>query len=117
MQRLGAGDFISTTGIKLVRAAIIQIVGTQRSEIQWRPSFGTRTAKFKNKANTDGLAALLEDDIETSIKQFEPRISSVQVNVKNQDNLLIATIVWSVIDKNTPNNQVIVGPDSFEVIL
>lgn len=117
LKRLGAGDFISSTGVTLVRAAIVQILGTQRGELAWRPSFGVTTVKHKNKPNTEALAAILADNIQSSLKQFEPRISTVQATVTNNGNQLIAQITWSVIDKNSANNQVIVGPDTFSVVM
>jgi phage baseplate assembly protein W len=117
LQRLGAGDFISSSGIPLVRAAITQLIGTLKGEIRWRPSVGTRLAKYKHKPNTDGLAELISTELEASIKLYEPRISTVQVTVTRQDNVTTAKIVWSVIDKNVAGNNVLVGPDSFSVII
>lgn len=116
-QRIGAGDFVSSAGIPLIREAIKQIVGTLKGELQWRPSFGTRLAKYKHKPNTDTLAELVSTELQAAIKFYESRISTVQVNVTKQDNLLIATITWSVVDKNVPGNNTLVGPDTFSVTI
>lgn len=117
LRRLGAGDFISSSGIPLVRAAITQIIGTHIGEIRWRPRMGTRLAKYKHKPNTDTLSELISTELEAAIKLHEPRISTVQVTVTREDNVSIAKIIWAIIDKNVAGNNVIVGPDTFSVVI
>lgn len=117
LQRIGAGDFVSSAGVPLVRAAIAQIIGTLKGELRWRPGFGTRLAKYKHKPNTDSLSELISTDIEAAIKLYEPRISTAQVTVTKDDNVSIAKISWAIIDKNVPGNNVIVGPDTFSVVI
>lgn len=117
IQRIGASDFKNAAGIPLVREAVKQIIGTNRGEIRWRPTFGVRIAKYKNKPNTDERAQLLGDELMGAIKQNEPRISTLDVTVNNQDNKLIANISWAVIETNVSSNNVLVGPDNFSVTI
>ena len=114
---MGAGDFISSAGVPLVRAAITQIIGTLKGEVRWRPRFGTRLAKYKHKPNTDSLTELISTELQASIKLYEPRISTLQVDVTRDDNVSIAKISWSIVDKNVAGNNVIVGPDTFSVVI
>lgn len=117
LQRIGAADFKSASGIPLVREAVKQIIGTVRGEIRWRPTFGVRIAKHKNKPNTDERASLLSDELMGAIKQNEPRISTLEVSVTNTDNKLIANISWAVVETNVSSNNVLVGPDNFSVTI
>lgn len=116
-RRLGSADFMSSSGPDLVRSSIRQIVGIQKGELRWRPKFGSRISKLKNKPNTENVEHILSDDLQGSIKQYEPRATTVNVNVQRKDNKLLALVNWSLTSKNTPANQTIIGPDTFEVIL
>lgn len=116
-QRIGAGDFVSSSGIPLIRASIMQIVGTVKGELQWRPGFGTRLTKYKHKPNTDTLTELISTELESAIKLYEPRISTAQVTVTKDGNVITARIQWSVVDKNVSGNNTLVGPDTFSVII
>jgi phage baseplate assembly protein W len=117
LQRLGGGDFISSNGVPLIRAAIKQIIGTELNEIKWRPRMAAGLERFKHKPNNESTGALIADAITTAIRKFEPRISTVEVHVTRTDSIAIAQVAWSVIDKNSPTNNVLVGPDSFTVTI
>ncbi len=116
-RRFGGADFMSSSGPDLVRSSIRQIIGIQRGEIKWRPTFGTRTARMKHKPNTEGLEHLLEDDLQGSIKQYEPRATTANVRASRRDNRIYATVQWSLSSKNTSGNQTLVGPDSFDTVI
>jgi phage baseplate assembly protein W len=116
-RRLGSADFMSTSGPELVRSSIRQIVGIQMGEIKWRPKFGQRTGKLKNKPNTEAVEHMLSDDLQSGIKRHEPRATTVNVTVNRRDNKLLATIQWSLSTQNTTNNQTLVGPDSFDTVI
>ncbi len=116
-RRMGSSDFMSSSGPELVRSSVRQIIGIQKGELRWRPKFGTRISKFKNKPNTEGVEHLLSDDIESSVRQHEPRATTITVAVNRRDNRLLASITWSLTSKNTAANQTLVGPDHFEVTI
>lgn len=117
LTRLGGNDFVVSSGVQLVRSTIRQIIGTERGELRWRPGFGVTLTKYKNKINNDALESIVADNIESSIIQFEPRVNVISVSVTRTNNLLVAKITWSVIDHNTDSNQVLLGPDTFEVTI
>jgi phage baseplate assembly protein W len=71
----------------------------------------------RNKLENEDLAALLTSDIEGAVRQFEPRIDMLQVTVKFSGTQTIIRIDWNIIDKNSPSNQVILGPDTVEVTI
>lgn len=115
LQRRAGADFLSSSGVPLVRSALRQIVGTRKGELRWRPNFGLTIDRRRHQVNNDALAVLVKADIEAAVRQFEPRVDVVQVEVRSDKNTLIARVGWNVIDKNVPGNQVILGPDTFEV--
>lgn len=117
LRRLGSTGFLSASGVGLIRSCIRQIVGTRRGELRWRPNFGTLLEKHKHKPNNESLEELIKDEISTALKTFEPRLSKVNLSVVRQNSTIIVSISWSVIDKNSPNNQVLLGPDTFEVTI
>jgi phage baseplate assembly protein W len=117
LRRLGAADFVSSDGPELVRSALRQIVGTRRGEVRWRPTFGLLVDRSRHKLENDDLDALLRTDIETAVRQFEPRIDSLNITVKFTDTQTVVRIDWNIIAKNIPGNQVILGPDSVEVTI
>lgn len=116
-RRLGSADFMSSSGPDLVRSAIRQIVGIQRGELRWRPTFGTRIARMKHKPNTEGLEHMFNDDLQNAIKQNEPRVTTVNVTTNRQEDRLNAAIQWSLSSKNTSGNQTLIGPDNFNVVI
>ncbi len=117
LRRIGASGFLTASGVPLVRACIRQIIGTNQGELRWRPKFGTQLLRYKHKPNNESLEELIKDDIMTALSSLEPRINQVDVRVNREGNRTIATITWSVIDKNNPSNQVLLGPDTFEVAI
>lgn len=117
LRRIGASGFLTATGVPLVRACIRQIIGTSQGELRWKPRFGTQLQRYKHKPNNEELEELISDDITTNLSNFEPRINKVDVKIKRQNSQIIASITWSVIDKNNVNNQVLLGPDTFEVTI
>lgn len=117
LRRSGGNDFVVSSGVPLVRSCIRQIVGTNRGELRWRPAFGVTLQKYKNKINNPDLEDLVSNDITDAITQFEPRVTLSAVTTRRAGNQLIARISWAVIDRNTPDNQVLLGPDTFEVTI
>lgn len=117
LRRLGGSDYITSSGVPLVRSTIRQIIGTLRGELLWRPTFGVTLNKYRNKINNDDLENLVAEDITDAIRQFEPRVNLLSVTARRTTNQLIVKISWNVIDHNTSDNQVLLGPDTFEVTI
>lgn len=117
LRRLGPADFVSSDGPELVRSAIRQIVGTRRGDIRWRPNFGLVLDRNRNKLENADLEALLISDIETAVRHYEPRIGTLRITVKFRDTQTVVRVYWAIINKNTPENQVILGPDTVEVLI
>ena len=117
LRRYGGNDFVTASGVPLVRSAIRQIISTNRGELRWRPTFGVSLLKYKNKLNGAELEDLVSDDITSAINQFEPRVTLSSVTTKRDGTRLTVRISWAVIDHNVPDNQVLLGPDTFEVTI
>lgn len=117
LRRLGATGFLSASGVALVRSCIRQIVGTRRGELRWRPQFGTLLEKHKHKPNNEALEELIKDEIKNALATFEPRLNKIDLSVNRDGSTIVVSITWNVIDKNIPGNQVLLGPDTFEVTI
>jgi len=115
LRRLGPADFVMGGGVHLVRGAISQIIKTRRGELRWKPTFGIMADSSRHKLNTDELEAVLRSDIEASIHQWEPRVSVVNVTSRRDQSALYLTVNWQMIDRNVQGNEVLLGPDTFEV--
>ena len=115
LRRLGPADFSSGAGILLVRSCIRQIISTRRGELPWKPQFGTLVDRMRHKINNEALETAVASDLMEAITAWEPRVNQVSIAVKRSGNMLVATIDWAIISTNIPGNQVVLGPDTFEV--
>lgn len=116
LRRAGV-DFLSASGIPLVRSAIRQILGTRRGELRWNPSFGLVVDRQRNRINNEELEALVKGDIQNAVRTFEPRVDALRISIRRSGNSLTASVNWSIIERNVPGNQVLLGPDTFDVRL
>lgn len=112
-RRLAGVDFESATGEVLVRAAIRQVLMTEKGELPWRPSFGAGLEHFRHKASP-----ILEQEIEaaclSAIQRNEPRARVVGLKAEQQDERLTVHIAWALVTPSN-QNQVIAGPFETEV--
>ena len=109
-----AGDFLfnattkndiqSVTNEDSVKESIRNILFTNRGERFFNPSLGSDLKQILFEPASPATEKVLEDLITTAINNFEPRANVLDVSVSSDDeqHLITATIIFSIINKEQP---------------
>ena len=105
-------DLVSLSDTAAIARSIRNIVFTQPGEKFFNPDFGSRISEslFENVDEVSALA--IEDEIKSSIINFEPRVnlSFVNVNPNPDDNEMNVTIEYEI-------NGIDIPPQQLEFVL
>ena len=100
-------DLVSLSDTTAIARSLRNIVFTQPGEKFFNPDFGSRITEslFENVDEVSALA--IEDEIKSSIINFEPRVNLSFVNVKPNpdDNEMNVTIEYEVTGIDIPPQQ------------
>ena len=100
-------DLVSLSDTTAIARSIRNIVFTQPGEKFFNPDFGSRISEslFENVDDVSALA--IEDEIKSSIINFEPRVnlSFVNVNPNPDDNEMNVTIEYEITGIDIPPQQ------------
>ena len=100
-------DLIALKNTTAIARSIRNIVFTRPGEKFFNPDFGSRITEslFENMDEVSALA--IRDEIENSIKSFEPRVNVQEVRVVPDftNNEMNATIVYEIIGIDVPPQQ------------
>ena len=100
-------DLVSLSDTTAIARSIRNIVFTQPGEKFFNPDFGSRISEslFENVDEVSALA--IEDEIKSSIINFEPRVnlSFVNVNPNPDDNEMNVTIEYEIVGIDIPPQQ------------
>ena len=100
-------DLVSLSDTTAIARSIRNIVFTQPGERFFNPDFGSRISEslFENVDEVSALA--IEDEIKSSIINFEPRVnlSFVSVNPNPDDNEMNVTIEYEITGIDIPPQQ------------
>ena len=100
-------DLVSLSDTTAIARSLRNIVFTQPGEKFFNPDFGSRISEslFENVDNVTALA--IEDEIKSSIINFEPRVNLSFVNVKPNpdDNEMNVTIEYEITGIDIPPQQ------------
>ena len=100
-------DLISLSNTSAIARSIRNIVFTSPGEKFFNPNFGSRISEslFENVDEVSALA--IEDEIKSSIINFEPRVNLSFVNVKPNpdDNEMNVTIEYEIVGIDIPPQQ------------
>ena len=100
-------DLVSLSDTSAIARSIRNIVFTQPGEKFFNPDFGSRISEslFENVDEVSALA--IEDEIKSSIINFEPRVnlSFVNVNPNPDDNEMNVTIEYEITGIDIPPQQ------------
>lgn len=127
-QRDGKGDFAHASGARLVGSTIAQIVATRAQsakaggELPWRTNAGSWIHLLRHRNNTPAFRETARVYIQSAIRRWEPRVEVLDVTAVEPDrinelNKPVIRIRWRLIERNTPSNRVLFGPESTEVEL
>ena len=100
-------DLIALKNTTAIARSIRNIVFTRPGEKFFNPDFGSRITESLFE-NMDEVSALeIRDEIENSIKNFEPRVNVREVRVVPDftNNEMNATIVYEIIGIDVPPQQ------------
>ena len=92
-------DLIATQNQSAIARSVRNIVMTYPGEKFFQPDFGSRVSKLLFENVDDITASQIQEEIEFSISNYEPRVSLVNVSVvANNDNASFdATITYDII--------------------
>ena len=100
-------DLIALKNTTAIARSIRNIVFTRPGEKFFNPDFGSRITEslFENMDEVSALA--IRDEIENSIKSFEPRVNVQEVRVVPDftNNEMNATIVYEIVGIDVPPQQ------------
>jgi phage baseplate assembly protein W len=100
-------DLIALKNTTAIARSIRNIVFTRPGEKFFNPEFGSRITEslFENMDEVSALA--IRDEIENSIKNFEPRVNVREVRVVPDftNNEMNATIVYEIVGIDVPPQQ------------
>ena len=100
-------DLIALKNTTAIARSIRNIVFTRPGEKFFNPEFGSRITESLFE-NMDEVSALeIRDEIENSIKNFEPRVNVREVRVVPDftNNEMNATIVYEIVGIDVPPQQ------------
>ena len=100
-------DLIALKNTTAIARSIRNIVFTRPGEKFFNPNFGSRITESLFE-NMDEVSALeIRDEIENSIKNFEPRVNVREVRVVPDftNNEMNATIVYEIVGIDVPPQQ------------
>ena len=100
-------DLVSLSDTSAIARSIRNIVFTSPGEKFFNPDFGSRISEslFENVDNVSALA--IEDEIKSSIINFEPRVNLLNTNVvpNPDDNEMNVTIEYEITGIDIPPQQ------------
>ena len=106
------GDFANGDGPELVKAAVMQILGTKATsqfaagEVPWRGGFGSLLHLLLHAQNNPALFELANHYVVQALSRWEPRIRVTQVSIESsatEENKVFIDCVYDFIDINTGN--------------
>lgn len=90
-----------------IRRSVRNLVETIPTERFFNSLLGSEVHSSLFEFIDYGTAAVIEDQIITTIKNFEPRVTNVQVEVNPQpdENTFDVTIIFDIIGQNFPTQE------------
>jgi len=81
------GDIALKKDVEAVKQSVLNILKTNRGEKPFLPSFGSNIKSYLFENIDESTRILIEEDIVFSLRNFEPRVNIIFVNVENlEDN-------------------------------
>jgi len=100
-------DLIALKNQTAISRSIRNIVFTVPGEKFFNPDFGSNVSRLLFETLDDLTALSIQDEIENSIRNFEPRVILNRVNViPNYDNNeFLVTIIYTIVGIDVPAQQ------------
>lgn len=93
-------DVAKATGSRAVKNSLLGIITTRKGSRPFNPDFGCDLSDKLFEIMSPLIADTIQRDIVASVRAFEPRISTlaVQVTPLYDDNAVIVTVQFSIVD-------------------
>ena len=102
-----SGDLITLKNENAIARAVRNIVLTTPGEKFFDPDFGSSVGEILFENVDDITAVSIEDEIKSSLKNYEPRVELIDVNVEPNfdENQFDVTISYSIVGIDIPPSQ------------
>ena len=102
-----SGDLISLSNENAIARAVRNIVLTTPGEKFFDPDFGSSVGEILFENVDDITAVSIEDEIKSSLKNYEPRVELIDVNVEPNfdENQFDVTISYRIVGIDIPPSQ------------
>lgn len=98
-------DVVSIKNFESIKRSVRNIINTNKGERPLNPDFGSNVRALLFEPDSDLLRIALEDEIETQLMNFEPRIEILTVTVANTSELIDSYELNVVIEFTPINSQ------------
>tara|TARA_R100000329_G_scaffold131790_1_gene111177 strand:- start:371 stop:772 length:402 start_codon:yes stop_codon:yes gene_type:complete len=100
-------DLIGLKNANAIARSVRNIVMTSPGEKFFQPDFGSRVSKLLFENIDDITASQIQEEIEFSITNYEPRVSliNVQVNANNDNGTFDAIITYNIVGADVAPQQ------------
>jgi phage baseplate assembly protein W len=100
-------DLIATKNASAISRSVRNIVLTSPGEKFFNPDFGSRISDSLFENMDDVSALTIKDEIENSIREYEPRVilDDVEVNPDFDNNTFDVLIVYRIVGIDIPKQQ------------
>ena len=102
-----SGDLITLKNENAIARAVRNIVLTTPGEKFFDPDFGSSVGEILFENVDDITAVSIEDEIKSSLKNYEPRVELIDVNVEPNfdENQFDVTISYRIVGIDIPPSQ------------
>jgi len=102
-----SGDLITLKNENAIARAVRNIVLTTPGEKFFDPDFGSSVGEILFENVDDITAVSIEDEIKSSLKNYEPRVEFIDVNVEPNfdENQFDVTISYRIVGIDIPPSQ------------
>lgn len=98
-------DVVSLKNFESIKRSIRNIISTNKGERPFDPDFGSNIRALLFEPDSDLLRLAIEDEIETQIENFEPRVELLTVVVSNTSEAIDSNELNVVIEFTPINSQ------------
>lgn len=98
-------DVVSLKNFESIKRSIRNIISTNKGERPLDPDFGSNVRALLFEPDSDLLRFALENEIQTQIENFEPRVSLLTVVVSNTSEAIDSNELNVVIEFTPINSQ------------
>jgi phage baseplate assembly protein W len=101
-------DVVSIKNFESIKRSVRNIISTNKGERPFNPDFGSNVRALLFEPDSDLLRIALEDEIETQLSNFEPRIDVLSITVSNTSEQIDSYELNVIIEFSPINSQQVV---------